>query len=182
MTPPAFVRMSGRIGIPARPAARPPRTTSGRWPPPRSYAWTGEARSRRPDPRGPRARASAVELEQLLVRDPPPRVAPLERAVLSRVGLESRHVEPPSEWIRRRCRRRPGPSPSSWSSWAATEPTLPNPCTTHRCSAIDQPSRSHAREHHHDTRAGRLLAEHRAPIAIGFPVTISGTAYPRCIE
>ena len=54
-------------------------------------------------------------------------------------------------------------APRSTSSCAAIPPTLPKPCTTQRCSASFQPSRSQARAiDHHDPRPGRLVAEDRA--------------------
>ena len=40
-----------------------------------------------------------------------------------------------------------------------------------------------ALDHHHDAGAGRLVAEHASRrCEIGLPVTISGTAWPICIE
>ncbi len=74
-------------------------------------------------------------------------------------------------------------APRSTSSWAAIPPTLPNPCTTHRCSVSFHPSRSHARATTITTPAPVASCRKTLPpIAIGFPVTISGTAWPRCIE
>ena len=74
-------------------------------------------------------------------------------------------------------------APRSASSAAATPPTLPKPWTTQRWSARFQPRRSHARSITITTPAP--VASWRntePPIEIGLPVTISGTAWPICIE
>ena len=74
-------------------------------------------------------------------------------------------------------------APSPCSSAAAMPPTFPKPWTTQRCSASDQPSRSHARAMTMTTPAPVASCRNtEPPIEIGLPVTISGTAYPRCIE
>jgi hypothetical protein len=74
-------------------------------------------------------------------------------------------------------------APRSTSSWAAIPPTFPNPWTTQRCSASFQPSRSHARATTITTPAPVASCRNTLPpIAIGLPVTISGTACPRCME
>ena len=68
-------------------------------------------------------------------------------------------------------------APRSWSSWAAIPPTFPNPWTTQRSPSRGQPRRSHARAITMTTPAP--VASWRntePPIAIGLPVTISGTA------
>ena len=62
-------------------------------------------------------------------------------------------------------------------------PTLPKPWTTQRCSARFQPSRSQARAITITTPAPvASWRKTEPPIEIGLPVTISGTAYPTCIE
>ena len=74
-------------------------------------------------------------------------------------------------------------APRSTSSCAAIPPTLPNPWTTQRCSESLQPSRSHARATTITTPAPvASWRKTEPPIEIGLPVTISGTAWPRCIE
>ena len=74
-------------------------------------------------------------------------------------------------------------APRSTSSWAAIPPTLPNPCTTHRCSFSLQPSLSQARAIVITTPAPVASCRNtEPPIEIGFPVTISGTAWPFCCE
>ena len=74
-------------------------------------------------------------------------------------------------------------APRSTSSCAAIPPTLPNPWTTHRCSASFHPSRSQARATTITTPAPVASCRNtEPPIEIGLPVTISGTAWPRCIE
>ena len=68
-------------------------------------------------------------------------------------------------------------APLSCSSVAAMPPTLPKPCTTQRCSARSQPSRSQARSITITTPAPvASWRKTEPPIEIGFPVTISGTA------
>ena len=74
-------------------------------------------------------------------------------------------------------------APRSTSSCAAIPPTLPKPCTTQRCSASLQPSRSQARATTITTPAPvASCLNTEPPIEIGLPVTISGTAWPFCIE
>ena len=74
-------------------------------------------------------------------------------------------------------------APRSTSSWAAMPPTLPKPWTTQRCSARFQPSRSQARAVTITTPAPvASWRKTEPPIEIGLPVTISGTAWPTCIE
>ena len=68
-------------------------------------------------------------------------------------------------------------APRAASSRAAIPPTLPNPWTTQPCSASFQPSRWHARSVTMTTPAPvASLRKTEPPIAIGLPVTISGTA------
>ena len=60
---------------------------------------------------------------------------------------------------------------------------MPNPCTTHRCSLSFQPRRSQARAIVITTPAPvASCLNTEPPIEIGLPVTISGTAWPFCIE
>ena len=74
-------------------------------------------------------------------------------------------------------------APRTASSRAATPPTFPKPWTTQRWSARFQSKRWQARSTTITTPAP--VASRRKtepPIAIGLPVTISGTAWPTCIE
>ncbi len=67
-------------------------------------------------------------------------------------------------------------APRSWSSVAATPPTLPKPWTTKRRLARSQPSLAQARSITITTPAPvASLRKTEPPIEIGFPVTIPGT-------
>ena len=167
MTPPAFVRMSGRTGI--------PRSAEDRVGLERGRAVRALGDHARPDARRVLAgdlilarredEDVAVELEQLVVREPLAGVAAFERAVLAHVGVERGDVEPalgvePAGDVRdgddRRAERR---ASSERRDAADVAESLDDAALVG-----ERPAQAvaRARDHHDDARAGRLVAEHRA--------------------
>ena len=105
------------------------------------------------------------------MRADPARAGPRRRG---RARRRSRPTRPRrrSPWLRARRAR-----------WPRSRPTLPNPWTTQRCSASGQPRRSQARSVTMTTPAPvASCRKTEPPMATGLPVTISGTAWPTCIE
>ena len=168
VTPPAFVRMSGSTGMPrsARIAVAVDRRRAVRALGDEPAAQVAGVRAGDLILARGEHEDVALELEQLLVRDPLDAVlVALERAVLGDVRVQRRDVEPVrSEARRPRCRRRRSRArPCSCSSVAAIPPTLPKPCTTQRCSAsVPAEPLARALDHHHDAGSRRLVPEDRA--------------------
>ena len=103
----------------------------------------------------------------------------VEGAVLGDPGAHRGEVEPvaPSRSRPEMSETASTVAPFETSSCAAIPPTLPNPCTTQRCSARFQPSRWQARSITITTPAPvASCRKSEPPSEIGLPVTISGTA------
>src|SRR5581483_10583569 len=187
VTPPAFVRMSGSTGIPRSakiasassdvgpfaPSAIMRALTRGSF---AAVSWSSSAARTRMS-QGSSSSSSFVRCSPGNASSEP---LPCSTACAWRAATSS----PCSSWIPPETSEIAVTSaPRSASSSAATPPTLPKPWTTQRSPDRSQPSRSQARSITITTPAPVASARKTdPPIAIGFPVTISGTAWPTCIE
>ena len=187
VTPPAFVRMSGRTGI-ARSAEdrvglerdRAVGALGDQPAPEPSRVRRRSPGSRAPRARGCRTRARAAPRSRCARR----RASPRATRAPSRRRSSSRCRGRPGRRRRRRRRRPPARSRRARRARAPrSPPRCRSPARRSAARSSFQPSRSQARAIVITTPAPVASCRNtEPPIEIGLPVTISGTAWPRCIE